>query len=139
MGWVVDSGMRIINAILTPRGLAALALCGLVLVFSYLSDIFEFIFYILVFIMIAALLADIALAPGPRAFKITRRFDTRMSLLEDNPVELEITCYFSMPKSRLLCAWWQAVRRSSGRPLLPHPDRQTGCCRRRQPRSLPGA
>jgi len=83
--------MRIINAILTPRGLAALALCGLVLVFSYLSDIFELIFYILVFIMIAALLADIALAPGPKAFKITRRFDTRMSLLEDNPVALEIT------------------------------------------------
>lgn len=83
--------MRIINAILTPRGIAALALVGIVLVFSYLSDIFELIFYILVFIMIAAFLADIALAPGPKAFRITRRFDPRMSLLEDNPVELEIT------------------------------------------------
>ena len=83
--------MRVINAILTPRGIVVLTLCGIIFTLSYLSAAFEYIFYILLFMTVAAILADIALAPGPKIFRIRRRFDTRMSLLEDNPVTIEIT------------------------------------------------
>ncbi len=89
--------MRILNAIPTPRSIAALALCGVVLALSSLSQVFETIFIVLAILTVASMIADGALAPGPETFTITRRFDPRMSLLEDNPIHLEITNRGRMP------------------------------------------
>ncbi len=83
--------MRVINTILTPRGIAALVFCGIVLTLGAVSPWFQTLFYIFFIFAASAIAADIALAPGPRSFVIQRTFDPRMSLLEDNPVHIEVT------------------------------------------------
>jgi len=89
--------MRIIDAIPTPRCIAALALCGIILALSGIAPVFGTIFIFALALALIAAITDGALAPGTRAFVIQRRFDPRMSLLEDNPIYLEITNRGNMP------------------------------------------